>query len=107
MDIPSLGPRVTGMPAPAVLDRWRVGDPEPATPHERTIAKITCGTCGGRGSKTEKVRRRDTCNRCGGSGQKRTGKVTVPCSGCKGAGGFDRTSEVQVGCRTCGGKGYR
>jgi DnaJ-class molecular chaperone len=72
-----------------------------------TVERRVCGTCGGRGSKTEKVRRRDTCKVCGGSGQKRTGRVTVPCSGCGGSGGTDRTSEVQVACRTCGGSGFR
>lgn len=64
-----------------------------------------CGACGGRGSKTEQVRRFETCGRCGGKGGKKSGKVWVPCSGCSGAGGFHRTSNVQVTCRTCGGSG--
>lgn len=69
--------------------------------------KQVCGTCGGRGSKTEQVRRRDTCRRCGGAGGKKSGKVWVPCSGCSGAGGWDRTSYIQVTCRSCGGSGFK
>jgi hypothetical protein len=66
-----------------------------------------CGTCGGSGSRTEQVRRRDTCGRCGGAGGKKSGKVWVPCSGCGGKGGTDRTTHIRVTCRSCGGSGWR
>ncbi|HYJ33794.1 MAG TPA: hypothetical protein VE326_11295 [Candidatus Binatia bacterium] len=66
-----------------------------------------CGGCGGRGSKTEEVQRRDTCGSCGGRGSRRSGKVDVTCGGCGGRGAVHRTSRVQVACRSCGGRGYR
>jgi hypothetical protein len=87
---------------PAALPR-----PVAASPMMAATGGSVCGVCGGRGSKTEQVRRRETCGRCGGAGGKKSGKAWVPCSACGGRGGADRTSNVQVACRSCGGSGRR
>jgi DnaJ-class molecular chaperone len=100
------GNRAVSDPTPLTA-RTAGGGWPPTVGAPAMAGRLVCGTCGGRGSKTEQVRRRDTCGRCGGAVGKKSGKVWVPCSACGGAGGRDRSSYIQVTCRSCGGSGFK